>query len=94
MLYADVIGLFSIRKCKKIQKIDRNSQYWRRKSSDPLNDLSNFNKFFRKDVTYNNIIRQKEQGFTLSLEDTILEKTQAEKGGKIHPLPPHPFWTF
>ena len=31
-------------------------------------------------MTDNNIIRQKEQGFTLSLKDTILEKPQGEKG--------------
>ena len=89
MLNAHVISLFLIRKCKKIQKIDTNSQYWRRKSSDPLNDLSNFNVFFRKDVTDNNIIWQKEQGFTLSLEDAILEKPQERErgGGGFTPLP-------
>ena len=37
-----------------------------------LNDLKNFNEIFRKDVTYDNIT--KNQGFTLSLEDTFLEK--------------------
>ena len=40
-----------------------------------LNDLRNFNKFFRKD------------GFTLSLEDSFLEKSQGE--GSVD-SPPHP----
>ena len=41
-------------------------------------------------MTDNNIIRQKEQGFTLSLEDAILEKPQErerERGGGFTPLP-------
>ena len=39
-------------------------------------------------MTDNNIIRQKEQGFTLSLQDTILKKPQGEKGGgEFTPLP-------
>ena len=47
-----------------------------RKSSYLLNDLSNFNEIFRKDVIYNNIKSQvtKKQGFTLSSEHTFLEK--------------------
>ena len=46
-------------------------------------------------MTDNNIIRQKEQGFTLSLKDTILEKPQGEKGRgvKFTPLPV-PFQPF
>ena len=47
-------------------------------SSYHLNDLSNFNKIFRKDVTYDNIKSHKKQGFTLSLEDIFLEKPQRE----------------
>ena len=38
--------------------------------------LRNFNEIFRKDVTYNNIKSHKNEGFTLSLEDTFLEKSQ------------------
>ena len=35
-----------------------------------LNDLRNFNEFFREDVAYDNDKKsQKNQGFTLSLED-------------------------
>ena len=47
--------------------------------------MRNFNEIFRKDVTYDNIkSHKKNQGFTLSLEDTFLEKQQ---GGQIDPQP-------
>ena len=39
-----------------------------------MNQLRNFNDIFRKDVTYDNVT--KNQGFTLTLEDTFLEKQQ------------------
>ena len=45
-----------------------------------LNDLRNFNEFFRKNVIYDNIkSHKKKQGFTLSLENTVMEKPQ--RGG-------------
>ena len=49
------------------------SQYWQKNSIYLLNDLRNFNGIFRKDVTYDNFKSNKNQGFTLSLDDTILE---------------------
>ena len=52
-------------------------------SSYLLNDLRNFNEIFRKDVTYDNIKVTKNQGFTISLEDTFFKKPQGEP-------PPHP----
>ena len=36
-----------------------------------LNDLSNFNEIFRKDVNCDNIKSHKNQGFTLFLKDTF-----------------------
>ena len=47
-----------------------------KKSSYLLNKLRNFNEIFRKDVTYDNIKVTKSQDFSLSLEDTLLEKPQ------------------
>ena len=38
--------------------------------------MSNFSDIFRKDVTYDNIKSKKTQGFTISQDDTFLEKTQ------------------
>ena len=38
--------------------------------------LEKFYEIFRKDVTYDNIKSHKNQGFTLSLEDTLLKKAQ------------------
>ena len=38
--------------------------------------MSNFSDIFRKDVTYDNIKSKKPQGFTISQDDTFLEKTQ------------------
>ena len=46
--------------------------------------MRNLNEIFRKDVTYN-IKSHKKQCFTLSSEDTFLEKPQA--GGQIDPSP-------
>ena len=46
-----------------------------------MSDRKNLNEIFGKDVTYDNIKSlKKKQGFTLSLEDTFLEKPQ---GGQI-----------
>ena len=46
----------------------------KKKSSYLLNDHSDFNEIFRKDVTYDNIKRHKKnQDFTLSLENYFLE---------------------
>ena len=53
-------------------KIDENSYCGRKKYLYLLNDLSNFNEIFLKDVTYDNIkSHKKKQGFILSLEDTF-----------------------
>ena len=52
MLYADNISLFATRFCQKIQKIDGNSSYGRRKSLYLPNNLRYFHEVFRKDVTY------------------------------------------
>ena len=46
-----------------------------------LNELRNFNKIFKKDVTYDNIkSHKKAQGFAIYLKKTFLEKP---KEGKI-----------
>ena len=47
-----------------------------------LNELRNFNKIFKKDVTYDNIKshKKKTQGFAIYLKKTFLEKP---KEGKI-----------
>ena len=47
-----------------------------------LNDKRTLNEIFRKDVTYDNIKSHKKQGFTLSSEDTFLEKPQGGGGPK------------
>ena len=47
-------------------------------TENDLNDLSNFNEIFRKDVAYDNIESHKKQGFTLSLEYVVLEKPQGD----------------
>ena len=52
-------------------KIDENSYCGRKKYLYLLNDLSNFNEIFLKDVTYDNIKSRKKTGFILSLEDTF-----------------------
>ena len=62
MLDADVISFFVTRKCQKIQKIDENSLFWRRKSSYLLNNLRHWNEFFRKYVTDENIKNRKKAG--------------------------------
>ena len=42
-----------------------------------LNDLRNFNKILKKDVTYYNVKNHKIEGFhSLSLENTFLRKRQ------------------
>ena len=46
--------------------------------------LEKFYEIFRKDVTYDNVKSHKNQGFTLSLEDTFLKKAQ-EGGIKLIP---------
>ena len=57
-----------------------------------MNDLRKFNKIFRKDVTFDKKTLKKSlknQGFTLSLEDTFLKKLQG--GGQVDIPPPLPF---
>ena len=49
--------------------------------------LEKFYEIFRKDVTYDNIKSHKNQGFTLSLEDTFLKKSTGG-GSQTDPLPP------
>ena len=46
MLYAVVISLFAIRKCQNIQKLERNSSYWQRRSLYRPKDLRNINEIF------------------------------------------------
>ena len=46
----------------------------------------NFNEIFRKNVTCDNIKVTKSQGYTLSLENTVLEKPQ----GRVKLTPPPP----
>ena len=77
----DVISFFETRKCQKIEKIEKN----RWKYSYLLDDLRSFNENCKKDVTYDNIKSQKNQSFTISLEDTFLKKPQ---GGDQIKLPP------
>ena len=38
--------------------------------------MKNLNEIFRKDVTHDNNETQKNQGYTLSAENTIFEKSQ------------------
>ena len=85
-----VISFFITRKYKTIQKRYENSQYWRKKSSYPLNNMRIFNEIFRKDVTYDNIKSHKNQDLALSPEDTFLEKPEGEAGCQIDftPSPP------
>ena len=47
-----LVSLQQGKKSKKLIKIDENSKYWQRKNSHVLKNLSNFNKTFRRDVTY------------------------------------------
>ena len=68
---------------KKLKKINENSYYWRRKSSYLLNELSNFNYIFRKDVAYDNI-NIILVSLSLALGYSFLEKPQ---GGSIWPSP-------
>ena len=75
LLYAYVIRFFVTRECQEIQKIDKNSWYWQRKSSYLLNDQRNFNKIFRKDVTYGNIKSHKKPGVHPLSRRYIFEKT-------------------
>ena len=46
----------------KIQKTDKNSYYWQRKSSYLLNTFRKLKEILQKDVTYNNIKRCKKPG--------------------------------
>ena len=43
-----------------------------------MNELRNFNEIFKKNVTYDNMKTNNKQSFTLSLENTFLEKPGAE----------------
>ena len=89
LLYADVISFFGTRKCQKIRNIDENSQYWWRKSLYCLNDFRNFNEISGKMWLIIILKITKNQGFTLSLKDTSLEKLQGVK------LTPHqPFKNY
>ena len=56
-------------------KIDENSYCGRKKYLYLLNDLSNFNEIFLKDVTYDNIKSRKKTGFHPLSRRYILEKT-------------------
>ena len=67
----------------KNQKID---EIWLRNSSYLLNDLSNLNEIFRKDVTYDNIKSHKEAGFHSLFRRRTFRKTTG--AGQIDPLPP------
>ena len=44
--------------------------------------MTNFNEIFKKNVTYDNVKTNKKQSFTLSLENTFLEKPDAEGVGQ------------
>ena len=59
----------------------------KRKPSYLLNDLKNFNEFFRKDVAENNVKCHKKQGFILFLENTFLEKPKEGERGSDWPPP-------
>ena len=61
-LYADVISFFITKRCQKVQTINENLQYWRRKCLYPPNDIKNFNKILRKRVTYDNFKSHKKAG--------------------------------
>ena len=62
LFYADMISFFVTRKCQKSKK----------KKKKP--DLKNFNKIFRKDVTYDNIESHEKPEFPPSLEETFFEQ--------------------
>ena len=83
LIYVPVISFFVTRKCQKTQKIDENSSYGTRKSSYLLNDLRNFNKIFRKDVTYDNIKS------TVSLKSAFFENPQGVESNRP-PCPSSP----
>ena len=53
-----------------------------------MNDLSNFNEIFRKDVPYNNFKSCKKLGFYPLLRRYNFEKTK--RGGQTDPPPPPP----
>ena len=63
---ADIISFFVASEGKKIQKIDKNNQNRRSKNLYLLGDLTNFNKIFEKNVTYDDIKSDQKQSFTLS----------------------------
>ena len=65
----------NVKKSRKLLKIDESSQYWQRNSSYNLNDLSNFNDIFRKDVTYDNIKSHEKPGFHPLFRRHIFRKT-------------------
>ena len=61
-----------------MKKVDENSKYWQRHSSNHLNNFRNFHEIFRKDVIFKS---HKRPGFNTSLEDIFFEKPQ--KGSQI-----------
>ena len=77
----DAISFFATRKCQKTQKINEYSWYWIRKSSYLLNDLSNYNDIFRKEVAYDNTKSHKKSGFHSFSRKHIFRKTTVEGGG-------------
>ena len=87
LLYVDIISLFVSRKYQRIRKDDGNSKHWRRKSQYLLNDLRNFQKTIKKDVTYDNIKSHKKSRLRLLSRKYIFGKTSG--GVKLYPA--HPF---
>ena len=90
LLQADVISFSVTRNCQKIQKFDENSSYWQRNSSHLLNNLGNFNEILGKMGLMIALTVTKNQGFTLSLEDTFFEKPQGDEGSGVQINPKSP----
>ena len=90
LLYADVISFFVTRQCQEIQKIDEN--WWKLASIDReflhifWTTLGNSMKFSGKMCVKIILKVTKNEGFTLSLEDTFFEKPQG-KGCQINSPP-------
>ena len=84
MLYADSISLFATRKFEKVQglmkivDIEKNCHIFISSRSSYLpNSMRNLNEIFRKNVSYTNIKSHKMHDFTVSLDNTALEKPQS-----------------
>ena len=86
LLYANVISFFVISKCQKLQKIDAN--WWKLANIGEIRNSTWVISMKFSEKMWPMIILEvtKNEGLTLSLEDTLFEKPQ----GSIWPPPPPP----